>query len=330
MEQLYRHDLILRLLPGKDNPLNSQAIHQRVINQGIEADIRTVQRDLKELSQKYPHVRSRKENKANVWWAEKSLSRLSMLPTDAMNLVMIMDHAARFGMAAQVEKLAPIREYARSLLKGKHLDQDYSGKVISNTRFVTLEAGAVKPEVLEILQQALLDESSVEVSYLKRGASAPKSLLLRPLGLSYQDSNIYLSCVFRGLPPGNIAALPLHRFISARTTFEDLPAPPDYDINSVAAQRSLVNLKSDQPVRLELRVSPTLCERLQENALAADQHLHADADGWWRLSANLYLSQGLELWLLGQGEHVEVLEPASLREQMRAIALSMVRLYDKG
>lgn len=330
MEQLYRHDLILRLLPGKDNPLNSQAIHQRVLNQGIEADIRTVQRDLKELSQKYPHVRSRKENKANLWWAEKSLSRLSMLPTDAMNLVMIMDHAARFGMAAQVEKLAPLREYARSLLKGKHLDQDYSGKVISNTRFVTLEAGAVKPEALEVVQQALLDESSVEVSYLKRGASEPKSLLLKPLGLSYQDSNIYLSCVFKGLPPGNIAALPLQRFISARTTFEDLPAPQDYDINSVAAQRSLVNLKSDRPVRLELRISPTLCERLQENALTADQRLHADADGWWRLSANLHLSQGLELWLLGQGEHVEVIEPISLREQMRGIALSMARLYDKG
>lgn len=330
MEQLYRHDLILRLLPGKDNPLNSQAIHQRVLNQGIEADIRTVQRDLKELSQKYPHVRNRKENKANLWWAEKSLSRLSMLPTDAMNLVMIMDHAARFGMAAQVEKLAPLREYARSLLKGKHLDQDYSGKVISNTRFVTLEAGAVKPEVLEVVQQALLDESSVEVSYLKRGASEPKSLLLKPLGLSYQDSNIYLSCVFKGLPPGNIAALPLQRFISARTTFEDLPAPQDYEINSVAAQRSLVNLKSDRPVRLELRISPTLCERLQENALTADQRLHADADGWWRLSANLHLSQGLELWLLGQGEHVEVIEPISLREQMRGIALSMARLYDKG
>lgn len=87
-----------------------------------------------------------------------------MLPTDAMNLVMIMEHAARFGMAAQVENLAPLRDYATSLLKGNRPSQDCSGKVISNTRFVVLEPGQVKPEVLEVVQQALLDDGLIGAS----------------------------------------------------------------------------------------------------------------------------------------------------------------------
>ncbi|GLZ88084.1 hypothetical protein Pres01_41350 [Metapseudomonas resinovorans] len=332
MEQLYRRDLILGLLPNKENALDSSAVLQRVTNQGIDVDIRTIQRDLRELELKYPHVHSRAKGKgkAKLWWAEKSLSRLSMLPTDAMNLVMIMDHAARFGMEAQVQKLTPIREYAKSLLKGARPAQDCSGKIISNTRFVTLAPSTVKPEVLEVIQQALLDGGTVRAQYVKRRAQEPKELHLKPLGLSYQDSNIYLSCIFNGLPQGSIAALPLHRFLAARATVEELPAPKDYDINSVSAQKSLVSLKTDNPVQLKLRVSQTLHERLQENALTSDQHLEPTANGWWLMTGSLHLSQGLDLWLLSQGEHLEILEPTELREQIIATVTRVAMLYKEG
>lgn len=328
MEQLYRQELILGLLPSKENALDSNAIHQRVSNQGINVDKRTIQRDLRELKQLFPQVRSRDKGtgKAKLWWAEKSLSRLYMLPTDAMNLVMIMDHASRFGMATQVERLTPIREYAKSLLKGKRLAQDCSGKIISTTRFITLKPSVVNPEILEVMQQALLEDSCVDCLYLKRGASEPRRLHLKPLGLSYQDSNIYLSCIFKGLPQGNIAALPLHRFRSARTTFEDIPAPQDFDITSVKAQQSLVGLRTETPTRLKLRVSQALYERLLENALTEDQHLEPADDGWL-MTGSLHLSQGLDLWLLSQGEHLEVLEPIELRLQLAASVRKMAALY---
>ena len=49
MEQLLRHELILGLLPNKESALDSNAIHQRVANQGVQVDKRTIQRDLSEL-----------------------------------------------------------------------------------------------------------------------------------------------------------------------------------------------------------------------------------------------------------------------------------------
>ncbi len=54
MEQLLRHELILGLLPNKESALDSNAIHQRVANQGVQVDKRTIQRDLSELEQKFP------------------------------------------------------------------------------------------------------------------------------------------------------------------------------------------------------------------------------------------------------------------------------------
>lgn len=327
MDQLFRQDLILGILPGKENALGSTAIRERVARQGLNVDLRTIQRDLSDLKEKYPHVHSRKDGRSTLWWAEKSLSRLSMLPTDAMNLTMIMDHATRFGMAAQVERLAPLRDYAVSLLKGNRPSQDVSNKITSNTRFITLQPSVVKQEVLDVIQQALLDGMSIEVLYQKRGADEPKLLQLKPLGLSYQDSNIYLSCVFKGLPQGSIAALPLHRFRTARTMFEDIAAPEDYDINSVPAMRSLVGLRTDHPVQIRLRVSHTLSERLQENPLTEDQTLEPETTDWWLMSGSIHLSQGLDLWLLSQGEHLEVLEPTALRAQIAESAKRMAALY---
>lgn len=330
MEQLYRQDLILGLLSNKENPLTSDAVHERVASQGIEVDKRTTLRDLRGLEEKYPHVHSRRQGTTKLWWAEKSLSRLSMLPTDAMNLAMIMDHASRFGMATQVHKLKPLHDYARSLLNGSRVTEDCTGKIISNTRFVTLLPGNVPSEILEVVQKALLNGSTVETQYLKRGASTPRRLHLKPLGLSYQDSNIYLSCVFKGMEPGNIAALPMHRFVEVRECFEDIAQPEGYDIQSIAAQRSLINLKSDLPVELQLRVSHTLQQRLVENPLSNDQQISVCTDGWWRVTANLYLSQGLDLWLLSQGEHLEVVTPIELREQVAQSARRMVALYEKS
>lgn len=327
MDQLYRHDLILRMLPRKENAIDTKTVVARLANQGVEKSTRSIQRDLKELEAKYPHVHSRGEGNAKFWWADKSLSRLSMLPSDAMNLVMIMDHAARFGMATQVDKLQPLHDYARSLLSGNRVIQDCTGKVMSSTRFVTLLPGTILPEVLEVIQNALLAGACVDVLYLKRGATEPRSMHLKPLGLSYQDSNIYLSCVFKGMKPGSIAALPMHRFLAAKETFENIPAPENYDIKSVAAQRSLIGLRSDTPVQLQLRVSHTLYQRLQENPLSHDQQLSPCADGWWQVTASLHLSQGLDLWLLSQGEHLEVLAPEALREQIADTTKRMAALY---
>jgi predicted DNA-binding transcriptional regulator YafY len=120
--------------------------------------------------------------------------------------------------------------------------------------------------------------------------------------------------------------LPLHRFISVKTIPEKIEAPERYDINSVSAQRSLISLESDVPVLLCLLLSQEMCERLAENPLTEDQHLF-DINGCRTMEGSTHLSQGLELWLLSQGDHLEVLEPSTLREKMAATVKRMAALY---
>ncbi|RPP19884.1 WYL domain-containing protein, partial [Pseudomonas aeruginosa] len=80
-------------------------------------------------------------------------------------------------------------------------------------------------------------------------------------------------------------------------------------------------------VQIRLRVSHTLSERLQENPLTDDQTLEPETTDWWLMSGSIHLSQGLDLWLLSQGEHLEVLEPTALRAQIAESAKRMAALY---
>lgn len=330
MKQIYRHHLILKLLPSsRETAISTSTLQRLLADENVKETVRTLQRDMAMLKDRFrPAIHACGPPNQTLWWTTKPLSLLTLLPTDAMNLVMIMEHAARFGMEAQVRKLAPLQAYALSLLKGNRPTQDWTGKIISTTRFVTLEPSKVNPEVLEVIQQALLDDCSVVAAYMRRGATEPREILLKPLGLSYQDSNIYLSAIFKGLPAGSIAALPLHRFLSARETVVQLPAPPDYDIHSPEAQQSLISLETLTPVPLKLKISQRLYERLEENALSRDQNLTALDDGRWIWSGSLQLSQGLDLWLLSQGGELEVLEPLTLREKIAATARKMAALYE--
>jgi len=324
-----RGEVLLKLLPVRSQAMDTATIWERLKAQGVTASLRTVQRDLDRLAEDYPHIQKERTANGYRWWADRALSRLSLLPADAMNLTMILDHAARFGMQAQVEKLALLRDYARALLKDTHPSADWTKKISSTTRFVMLRPSRIDPEVLRTLQHALLDDFAVEASYLKRGAQEPRTYRLKPLGLSFQDSNIYLSCVFEGYRPGApVRALPLHRFVSARTIVDVLGAPEDFDINAVSARRSLVDLQSDRPVELVLLLGKDMYQRLVENPLVEGQRLQPEADGRWLLAAHLHLSQGLKLWLLSQGDTLEVIRPMQLRDEIAATAARMAALYE--
>ena len=73
-----------------------------------------------------------------------------------------------------------------------------------------------------------------------------------------------------------------------------------------------------------------MAERLTENPLTVDQQLTAEDDTHWLMQGSLYHSQGLELWLLSQGDSIEVIKPKALRDTMADTAKRMCALYQKA
>jgi predicted DNA-binding transcriptional regulator YafY len=97
-------------------------------------------------------------------------------------------------------------------------------------------------------------------------------------------------------------------------TFE----PPD-PAATTSALRAAWDIIADQPpVTVELRFTPTVAARIMEATWHPTQTVTADPDGSLRWRATVSGTIEIRLWILSWGDDVEVVEPASLREDVAA------------
>lgn len=335
LEEKFRLDLLLAMIPTRagaamPSGLRVSQFQERLRAQAIVVDDRTIQRNLKALlDDKRYGIKRKKEGREYVYWADKELSKFVLKPTDAMNLIMIIDHARPYTSRTLGGNLQELYDHAQAILnKHSHRLYDWTKKVVSNTRFLNLQPGLIDPQVFQNIQDALLEGSMLEVLYQPRGAQHSKSYRLTPLGLSFQDANIYLSLVVDGRDPDTPYAWPIHRFRSAKSAgFEPAHVPTNYDIRNTRSLKSLIGLEDEQPITLELLVDEKMFQRLSENALTPNQQIQPQGTQRWHLSCELHLSQGLRLWILSQGASIEVLKPSVLRREIHAEIEKMKALY---
>ncbi len=310
---------------------------------------KTTLRDLEALTQTELVAVGEKgpDKKAKYWKSGRESFDLTLCPTEAMTLAAIFDHAQRFGFNAHTEQLGELRKYAASeMTKHSARPLAWSQRITSGTRFTLLKPGKHDPAHLTTIQAAILEDASLEVTYLPRDADGAECrYLLKPLALSYQDSNVYLSAYvveehwpagyvptdprgkYSSNGPHTLCALMLHRMLEVKCNWMNLPGPEHYDVNSLEAQKHLMTIHGEAPVPLKLRLSANLHNRLSENPLTDDQVFVPHDEQHWDLSCSLYDTQGLRLFLLSNAADIEVLAPANLRKHVRQTLQRAADLY---
>lgn len=284
-----------------------------------------------------------------LWRISKYQHELKLLPIEAMTLSAIFDHAERFGLKAHTEQLTDLRKFAtRAMNHQTRRGIDLGRRITSGTRFTLLKPGRYAPALLHRIQLAIYQDEPLAVTYRPRDADDALCVYqLKPLALSHQDSNTYLSALvaeehwldgyqpdpdrprgkYGSNGPGELCALMLHRIVEVDTGRLNIPDPDNYDVHSLEAQRHLMTIHGDREIRLELRLSANLYNRLWENPLADDQKLEPEGGEHWRLSCDILDSQGLRLFLMSNAADIEVIGPLELREHVRDQLLKAVALY---
>ncbi len=276
---------------------------------------------------------------------------MTLSPMECMTLTAIFQHADRFGFRSDTEDLAKLREYASTeLWKKAHRDLVAEGRITTGTRFTVLKPGVYKEEHLRIIQEALIDgSSSLDIVYRPRDAGAAEQCWyrLKPLALSYQDSNIYLTALvhqeqwpegqkpladaprgkYSSNGPGKTCALMLHRMLDVKTCWENIPELVAHDLRSVEVQKDLMTIHSDGPIDIELRLSVNLHNRLSENPLAEGQVITPSTEGWM-LKCQVDDTQGLRLFLLSNAGDIQVVAPRHLRDHVRGVLRQALEIYD--
>ena len=315
---LIRQWEMLRLLPsGSGGPwMKASEIASRLEEQGHEISVRTVQRDLKELSTVFPIELNDKNPRDYGWrWmrgAHLDIPGLSLPEALAMRLVET--HLKHVMPTSMLEALQGVFSQSRAKLEQVSKPSDWLKKV----KVVPPNQPLLPPQIDEAAQdaiyRALLENRRITASYRPIWREELKEYVLNPLGLIMRGPISYLVATAWDYDDPRLYAM--HRFQKVEILDEDSMIPEGFDLERAVFSGFADFRNSDEPIRLEFLCEESNAAYLSETPLSDDQQIGPEEDGWVRVSATVNDTWQLRWWLLSQGASIEVLAPELLRTEI--------------
>jgi predicted DNA-binding transcriptional regulator YafY len=307
-DTLFRHWHMLRLIPRYPSKITAGQVQHSLSSQGFEVSVRTLQRDLQELSQIFPLVVDEREKPFGWSWQRdaRSLDLPGMTIPEALTWAMAEQHLNRLLPVSMMEHLQPHFLAARHRLNGE--PQPKHGRAwLDKVRTVPPTQPLLPPQISEAVHReisnALLHEKQAEVRYRKKGETEAKTYRIHPLGLIQRGPVIYVYC--RLFDYDDARLLALHRIEEATVLQQDAIYPDDFDLDDKAA-RGIWDFGTGENIQITLRFTPQAGEHLYETPLSADQVIEDKGDGFLTVSATVPDTPQLQWWILGFGDQVSI------------------------
>ena len=299
--------------------IGTRDLQAQLALEGIDISLRTIQRDLNQLSERFPI-----ENNGEIpqGWRWRSDAPVQSLPhmnsSQAVTFIMVEEHLRHLLPPSLLGEMRPWFDLAR-----RSLSQDYMtlGHWPNRVRMIPpsqpLIPPAVRPESQQAIYEALLKDQQIEVAYQRRGQSGEESTryILNPLSLVQRGPIIYLVCTRHDRD--DIRTFVLHRFLSVQLLDEPCQRPADFDLDRYLATGALdfsVKEQEVEPIEITLVLNQQAGQHLIECRLAEDQQVTLLDNGRVRIQATVLFTAQLVWWLRGFGRTLEQIEPPSLRD----------------
>jgi len=296
-------------------------ITAKLSDAGYDVSVRTVQRDLKELSEIFPIELNDKNPREFGWrWIKgANLDIPGMSVPEALAMRLVETHLKQLLPASMLDGLIGVFSLAKTKLdKVKNQNNNHSKDWLNKVRVVPPAQPLLPPVVDETVQaniyQGLLDDKQLSARYQSANSDQPNDYVLHPLGLIMRGAATYLVASAWDYDEARLYAL--HRFSKVEILDAAAKAPEGFNLNAAIASGLADFANQGEPIKLELRCTEGVAAFLAETPLAADQTVTPEADGWVRLTATVNDTRQLQWWLLGQGDGVEVCGPDALRAEI--------------
>lgn len=321
---------LLQSIPRAPSRIGTQALRDALSTHGFDISQRTVQRNLKTLAKAIPELKNDGNNDATGWFWAKDAPMMNLPALDPA-LALAFKLAENFLKPQLPEAvLTPLQPYfkaADAVLNAT--EQDNYHRWPEKVRFLPkgqpLKAPNISPAILTTIQDALFHGCQFTGTYqaLER---EPAEHVFNPLGLVYRGDVIYLvATAWDYQEPRHFA---LHRFITSELLDSAAIAPEGFSLNEhIKAGHFDWSLGSD--IKLVAYFYRDAARILAETPLSDDQMLTQceDDEEWFELSATVQHTAQLRWWLLEWEDNVEVLEPASLRNQLSDLIEALYSCY---
>jgi len=308
-------------------------IETKLNDRGYAVSVRTVQRDLQELSEIFD-IEINNKNPRDYGWRWRKGANLNipgMSVSEALAMRLVETHMKQLLPATMLDGLQGVFCLAQAKLdKAETINRNHTKGWLNKVRVVPPTQPMLPPSVNQEVQaniyQALLESKQIKASYQPVSHKQSKEYLLHPLGLIMRGALSYLVASARDYSDVQLYAL--HRFSKVEILHEAVKAPDGFNLDEAIESGLAEFANQGAPIHLELRCNQSLANYLAETPLSSDQKIIPEADGWVRLTATVNDTWQLHWWLMGQGARVVVCAPISLRDKLAKEIHNMQKLYD--
>ena len=298
MDTLYRHWIILRMIPRRGRIATTEICDRLKSEYGIETTLRTIQRDLITLeSSEFPLLCDNRRPAGWCWDKDAPQFDIpNMDPITALTFSLVKQHLARMLPCGVLTALEPYFSTASDRLR-KTTESALSrwpDKVRVMSRNLTSIPPVVSPEISESIYTALLEERRFAASYTTVGGKVSAYKEVNPLGMAFVDGLTYLiASINQHVAP---VLLLLHRFKTIELLEKPVVTPDDFDLDEWVEE--LLTFPVGDTIRLKARFSHhDDVQRLRESPLSENQKIKELPDGRFELTEEVEDNMQLRWWL---------------------------------
>ena len=309
---LYRQWQILsRLSTGKW--MGTRELQETLEREGIEISLRTIQRDLNQISQRFPIESNKTVPQGWRWRSDAPIQSLPhMTSSQAVTFMMVEEHLKHLLPPSLIDEMNPWFDLARRSLSTQNNVRQW----INRVRIVPANQPVIPPVVEKQAQQAiyegLLQDKQIECIYRARGhLGEEKPYTLNPLGLVQKGAIIYLICT--RFDKSEVQTFALHRFKSATVLDTRALHPVNFDIDAYIDSGALgfrVDFsKPTETIELKLVMNEDDAQHFTESQLSKDQKIQQLNNELFQVSAMVPFTSQLVWWLRSFGKKIVRIEP---------------------
>ena len=319
---------LARLVPRAPNSCTVEKLHRQLSHdRGFDVSLRTVQRDLQELSVVFDLDFTGSPPR----WFRQSHGDRDDLPIHdtytALTFCLVEDYLHRILPVNVTQSLAPIFTKARQLLKESEDEFDakrWYRSVRILPRAMELTPPLIDESVFRVVCEGLWHRDELYITYQGRQDEAPKSMNMHPHGLVVRDGVMYLLATLKTY--ADIRHIAIHRILKAEPTGRDAVIREDFSLANYIDEGHFSYLKGEA-LDLVLHFDGYVGQHLLETPINETQQAKTLDDGRIEIRASVKDSQQLRWWLLGFGDGVEVAGPERLRAVVANEARKMAERY---
>jgi predicted DNA-binding transcriptional regulator YafY len=178
-------------------------------------------------------------------------------------------------------------------------------------------------EAIEALNQAVLARHTVRMRYRTGRTGEESSRDLDPYHVWYQRGSLYV--IGHDHRSDDIRTFAVDRILSLETTERRFEIDPDFDFEAKMA--SGFGVVAEPATCVRIRFAKPWVQYVREHSWHDSQKLSDEDDGRLLLELQVGTTHELRSWILSFGAGAEVLEPESLRKEVRDALAEALAVY---